>query len=129
MTAKVQPKTVPFHFLGPPGAFNPTLLLFFGGLTLLLGSTYAHYKLALPGWCSFVANTLALHFAGTVIHDACHKVAHHNRIVNAALGHGSALMLGFAFPFLREFTCSTMQRSTILIMIPIIMCPQEDRYG
>lgn len=98
MTADVQPKTVPYHFLGPPGIFNPTLLLFVSGLTLLIGSTYAHYRLPLPDWCSFVANTLALHFAGTVIHDACHGVAHRNRITNAVLGHGSALMLGFAFP-------------------------------
>jgi beta-carotene hydroxylase len=35
---------------------------------------------------------------GTVIHDASHNVAHQNRLVNAILGHGSALMLGFAFP-------------------------------
>jgi beta-carotene hydroxylase len=35
---------------------------------------------------------------GTVIHDACHNVAHRNRIVNAIMGHGSALMLCFSFP-------------------------------
>jgi beta-carotene hydroxylase len=33
-----------------------------------------------------------------VIHDACHQSAHRNRVVNAILGHGSALMLVFAFP-------------------------------
>jgi beta-carotene hydroxylase len=43
-------------------------------------------------------NVLALHLAGTVIHDACHNAAHRNRVMNAILGHSSALMLGFAFP-------------------------------
>lgn len=43
-------------------------------------------------------NMLALHMVGTVIHDACHNVAHRNRVVNALLGHGSALMLCFSFP-------------------------------
>jgi beta-carotene hydroxylase len=43
-------------------------------------------------------NVLALHMAGTVIHDACHNAAHRNRLANALMGHGSALMLGFAFP-------------------------------
>jgi beta-carotene hydroxylase len=36
--------------------------------------------------------------AGTVIHDASHNAAHRDRTMNAILGHGSALMLGFAFP-------------------------------
>ena len=35
---------------------------------------------------------------GTVIHDACHGVAHRNKVVNAILGHGSAFMLFFSFP-------------------------------
>jgi beta-carotene hydroxylase len=43
-------------------------------------------------------NVLALHFAGTVIHDASHNVAHRDRIMNAVMGHASALILGFAFP-------------------------------
>jgi beta-carotene hydroxylase len=36
--------------------------------------------------------------AGTVIHDASHHAAHRDRTINAILGHGSALMLGFAYP-------------------------------
>ncbi|MFM9159865.1 MAG: beta-carotene hydroxylase, partial [Dolichospermum sp.] len=43
-------------------------------------------------------NTLALHCSGTIIHDACHQSAHRHRIVNAILGHCSALILAFAFP-------------------------------
>jgi beta-carotene hydroxylase len=39
-----------------------------------------------------------MHVVGTVIHDACHNVAHRNRVVNAVLGHASALMLCFSFP-------------------------------
>ncbi|MCS6814788.1 MAG: fatty acid desaturase, partial [Cyanobacteria bacterium] len=52
----------------------------------------------LPGWACFVLNTLVLHIAGTVIHDACHHAAHSNRIVNAILGHVSAQLLCFSYP-------------------------------
>ena len=41
---------------------------------------------------------LALHLEGTVIHDACHKSAHPVPWINQAMGHGSALLLGFSFP-------------------------------
>ena len=53
MTADVQPKTVPYHFLGPPGVFNPTLLLFVSGLTLLIGSTYGALSAAAAGLVFF----------------------------------------------------------------------------
>jgi beta-carotene hydroxylase len=49
-------------------------------------------------WCCFGLNFIALHLVGTVIHDACHHVAHRDRIVNAILGHVSAQMLCFSFP-------------------------------
>jgi beta-carotene hydroxylase len=48
--------------------------------------------------CVFVLNMLALHLVGTVIHDACHNVAHRDRVINAILGHASAVMLCFSFP-------------------------------
>ena len=41
---------------------------------------------------------LALHIEGTVIHDACHKAAHPIPWINQAMGHGSAILLGFSFP-------------------------------
>ena len=41
---------------------------------------------------------IALHLSGTVIHEACHQAAHPNRVINAVLGHGSGLILGFAYP-------------------------------
>ena len=41
---------------------------------------------------------LALHIEGTVIHDACHKAAHPVPWINQAMGHGSAILLGFSFP-------------------------------
>ena len=40
----------------------------------------------------------ALHIEGTVIHDACHKAAHPVPWINQAMGHGSAILLGFSFP-------------------------------
>jgi beta-carotene hydroxylase len=43
-------------------------------------------------------NVVALHLAGSIIHDASHNSAHHNRVMNSAIGHVSALILGFSFP-------------------------------
>ena len=90
---------VPKQFLGPPAEdWNPTLLMmaFATGTVALSGAGYWCWHW--PGWLCFCANVLALHLAGTVIHDASHNAAHRRRFVNALLGHSSALMLGFAFP-------------------------------
>lgn len=92
------PLTVPRELLGPPGDFNLTLLMFLTSVTLVIGSTLGYFFWDWLGWCCFLINVVALHMVGTVIHDASHNVAHRNRIMNAVLGHGSALMLGFAFP-------------------------------
>jgi beta-carotene hydroxylase len=89
---------IPREYLGPPGVFNPTLLLFVVALSLVVISLSGHFYGHWPGWISFCLNVLALHLVGTVIHDASHNVAHRNKIVNSILGHGSALMLGFVFP-------------------------------
>jgi beta-carotene hydroxylase len=98
MSEAVKPLTVPRELLGPPGAFNPTLLMFLTAVTLFTVSIFGYFLGEWPRWCCFIINVLALHLVGTVIHDASHNVAHRNPIVNALLGHGSALMLGFAFP-------------------------------
>lgn len=98
MSEKAISGTVPRELLGPPGDFNPTLLMFVVALSLAIVSTAGHFYGDWPGWCSFFLNVLALHLAGTVIHDASHNVAHRNPLANAILGHGSALMLGFVFP-------------------------------
>ena len=94
----VKPLTVPKEFLGSPGALNPTLLLFLAAVAIAVGSTLGYWLWDLPNWFCFISNTIALHLVGTVIHDASHNVAHRNRIMNAVLGHGSALMLGFSYP-------------------------------
>jgi beta-carotene hydroxylase len=91
-------QTVPKQFLKPPGGINPNVLMFTAALMLIVLSTCTYFLGIVPGWCCFLANVLALHLSGTVIHDASHNSAHQNRIINAILGHGSALMLGFAFP-------------------------------
>jgi beta-carotene hydroxylase len=98
MLEEVKPITVPRELVGPPGDFNPTLLMFIAAIALAVTSTLGYFRWDWPGWCVFAINILALHLAGTVIHDASHNVAHRNSLVNAVLGHGSALMLGFTFP-------------------------------
>ncbi|MBW4620241.1 MAG: fatty acid desaturase [Cyanosarcina radialis HA8281-LM2] len=92
------PLTVPKEFLGPPGDFNPTLIMFLVAILLIVLSAIGYWRWNFPDWSCFIINVLALHMAGTVIHDACHNAAHRNRVMNAIMGHGSALMLGFAFP-------------------------------
>jgi beta-carotene hydroxylase len=96
--AKV-PLMVPRELLGPPKTFwNPNLLMFCASVAIALISTTGYFALHWAGWISFLLNFIALHMVGTVIHDACHGAAHPNRLVNAALGHGSAFMLFFSFP-------------------------------
>jgi beta-carotene hydroxylase len=90
--------TVPKEYLKAPGGFNPNVTMFFSALSLITLSTSGYWLWSWPDWICFTANVLALHLSGTVIHDASHNSAHSNRIFNAILGHGSALMLGFAFP-------------------------------
>ncbi|MFW6358048.1 MAG: beta-carotene hydroxylase [Chroococcales cyanobacterium] len=92
------PLTVPKEFLKSPGGFNVTLQMFLIALLLVALSTCGYWLWGWWDWCCFGLNVLALHLAGTVIHDASHNSAHRNRVLNAILGHGSALMLGFAFP-------------------------------
>ncbi|MBD0263739.1 MAG: fatty acid desaturase [Tolypothrix sp. Co-bin9] len=88
----------PKEFLAPPGDFNPTLLMFLTAVTMLVLSNFGYWMWEWQHWVCFSVNTIALHIAGTVIHDACHQSAHRNRVINAILGHVSALMLVFAFP-------------------------------
>jgi beta-carotene hydroxylase len=100
VTSDVQkPLTVPpKEFLAPPGDFNPTLLMLLTAVTMFVLSNFGYWLWQWQHWLCFTVNTIALHIAGTVIHDACHQSAHRNRVINAILGHVSALMLVFAFP-------------------------------
>ncbi|MDA0673912.1 MAG: fatty acid desaturase [Cyanobacteria bacterium] len=91
-------KTVPAAFLKADGGLSPNLLMFVSSVALISTSTLGYFLWGWPGWCVFAMNVLSLHLSGTVIHDASHNAAHRNRVVNAALGHGSALILGFSFP-------------------------------
>ncbi len=88
----------PKEFLKAPGGFNTNVGIFLVALSLIVISTCGYWLWDWANWLCFSCNVLALHLAGTVIHDACHNSAHSNRILNSILGHGSALMLGFAFP-------------------------------
>lgn len=99
MSEAQAPLTVPKHFLGPPkGLLNPTVALFLGGYTCAVLSVLGYWVWHWPPSLLFTLGVFALHMVGTVIHDASHNVAHENRILNAVLGHGSALLLGFTFP-------------------------------
>jgi beta-carotene hydroxylase len=94
-----KPLTIPpKELLAPPGGFNPTLLMFLAAVVIVVLSCLGYWVWHWPHWLSFVMNIVALHISGTVIHDACHQAAHRNKIINAMLGHCSALMLTFAFP-------------------------------
>ena len=90
--------TVPRELTGPDGGFNLNVLMFLSAVTMVAASTLGYWSWHWPDWCCFCLNVVALHLVGTVIHDASHNSAHSDRLLNAILGHGSALMLGFAFP-------------------------------
>lgn len=92
------PKTVPTEYLKADGGLSPNLLMLLTSVALLSTSTVGYFLWDWINWCVFSMNVLALHLAGTVIHDASHNAAHRDRRVNAVLGHGSALILGFSFP-------------------------------
>ncbi|WP_017306466.1 beta-carotene hydroxylase [Spirulina subsalsa] len=91
-------QTVPKEFLKPPGGMNPDVWMCLAAVGLLACSALGYYAWGWWHWVCFSFNVLALHLSGSVIHDASHNGAHANRIVNATLGHISALILGFAFP-------------------------------
>ncbi|MGD1851249.1 MAG: beta-carotene hydroxylase [Cyanophyceae cyanobacterium] len=90
---------MPREFLGPSKAWlNPSLLMMVAATVIVAISTVGYWLWHWYSWVCFCMNVLALHLAGTVIHDASHNSAHKNKVMNAVLGHSSALMLGFAFP-------------------------------
>jgi len=90
--------TVPKSLLKSPGGFNPTVAMFATAIALLALTSCGYWLWDWSGWVCFGGNVLALHLAGTVIHDASHRAAHRNHAINTIMGHGSALMLGFVFP-------------------------------
>ncbi|HTL87991.1 MAG TPA: fatty acid desaturase [Leptolyngbya sp.] len=93
-----KPLTIPKELLGAPGDFNPTLLIFLLSIAIALITTLGYWCWGWVDWVCFCLNVVALHLVGTVIHDACHGVAHRNKVMNAVLGHGSAFLLCFSYP-------------------------------
>ncbi|QBE67982.1 Beta-carotene hydroxylase [Synechococcus sp. WH 8101] len=91
-------RSVPREFLDPPGAWNPTVALFLGGYGLAALTVWGWFVGGWPLPLLLITGFLALHLEGTVVHDACHKAAHPVPWINQAMGHGSALLLGFSFP-------------------------------
>ncbi|WP_320677532.1 beta-carotene hydroxylase [Prochlorococcus sp. MIT 1300] len=86
------------QYKDPPNAWNPTVGLFFGGYCLAALTIWEWYQGNWPLPVLVGLAFLSLHMEGTVIHDACHNAAHPNRWINQAMGHGSAILLGFSFP-------------------------------
>jgi beta-carotene hydroxylase len=94
----MQTTLVPIQYMGAPKGFNPTLALLVGSIVLASISTAGYWTNTFPHWLVFICNFLSLYVLGTVIHDASHGVAHPNRLMNAAIGHISAVLQGFVFP-------------------------------
>ena len=85
-------------YLDPPAPWNPTVGLFLAGYGLAALTIWGWFVGQWPLPVLLVTGFLALHLEGTVIHDACHNAAHPHRVINAVMGHGAALLLGFSFP-------------------------------
>ncbi len=90
------------QYLGPPKRWNLTVGLFLGGYALAALSIWQWYQGTWPLPVLIGLAFLALHMEGTVIHDATHNAAHPNRWINQAMGHGSAILLGFSFPVFKR---------------------------
>jgi len=89
---------VPKELLKPHGGLNVNVWMFVSAIALLTLSNCGYWLWNWQGGYCFVINVIALHMSGTIIHDACHNAGHKNKFINAFLGHGSALLLGFTFP-------------------------------
>ncbi|MEM1368293.1 MAG: fatty acid desaturase [Cyanobacteria bacterium P01_H01_bin.15] len=96
-TASALPK-VPQALLKPEGGWNTNVWMFLFACLLFPLVHISFLFFGGPGWLTFIGTFVALHLLGTVIHDASHNSAHKNRIINATMGHVSALMMGFVFP-------------------------------
>ena len=90
------------QYLDPPNGWNLTVGLFLGGYVLAAISIWQWYQGTWPLPVLIGLAFLALHMEGTVIHDATHNAAHPNRWINQAMGHGSAILLGFSFPVFKR---------------------------
>lgn len=108
------------EYLRPPGGMNPNVWMVIIAVGLIATSVGGYWFWGWYDWICFLENVLALHLAGTVIHDASHRAAHSNRAVNTILGHASALMLDLLSRFLPGSISSTTPMSMILKMIRII---------
>ena len=84
-----------------PKFLEPYISLFFAGYFLAFVSIWQWYRGVWPLPLLVATAFLALHIEGTVIHDACHKAAHPVPWINQAMGHGSAILLGFSSVFTR----------------------------
>jgi beta-carotene hydroxylase len=90
-------------WIGAPAGtiLNPTMALAAATVVLFAGGVSGYAFGASPIWVTIALNTVAIYLGFTVMHEAMHGVAHHNRRVNAALGRPSAFLLLLSFPLFR----------------------------
>jgi beta-carotene hydroxylase len=71
-------------------------ILFFLSVSSSLMSVI-FYSMHMPLSICFVLNVISLHLSGSLIHDASHKSAHSDHVINALIGHVCGFLLGFSF--------------------------------
>src|SRR5262245_56987943 len=101
MTTRVQ---VDRAWIGPHGgplATNPTVWLFTAAVGLASGGIVGYAAGILDAPVVLVVNAVAIYLAFTVLHEAMHRIAHANRIVNDALGRVAGWMLLASLPAFR----------------------------
>ena len=100
----VEPVKLDRGWIGAPDAAawaNPTVWLFVAASGLLALGSLGYLTGALPAAIAVPANTLAIFWSFTVMHEGVHRVAHRDPRWNDALARISALPLTFTFPMFR----------------------------
>jgi beta-carotene hydroxylase len=98
------------HRGAPTGATwrNPTVWMF-GAFLATSVMSVSYLWGAVPTWAAIGLGTLARYLGFTVMHEASHRVAHRNRLVNDFLGWPPGLLLTTTLPMFRS--CHTKHHS------------------
>ncbi|WP_051472216.1 fatty acid desaturase [Patulibacter minatonensis] len=107
MSATVPPPVTVRRIPNPaepvPSVAVPTLALLVVGLAGWIGATVLYLADAVPWWATVVVNAVTGYLLFTVAHDAAHRSASSNKVLNNAMGRASApfFALHAAFPVWR----------------------------
>jgi beta-carotene hydroxylase len=80
---------------------NPTVWMFVAFLATFAASL-SYLWGGVPAWAAIALGALARYMGFTVMHEASHRVAHHNRRVNEFLGWPTGLALTVTLPMFRS---------------------------